>query len=349
MELMGRKFGAVTIGLLAIVLLVIFPLVFDSYRLNLVGKYTAFAFVALGIVLSWGYGGILSLGQGIFFGMGGYMMAMFLKLEASGNQIPDFMVWTSIEKLPSLWVPFHSLIITIILIIVIPTIVSFIFSYLIFKKRVDGVYFAIVTLALTLTATVLIVGKPGYTGGANGITDFSTLLGLDIVSDSSKRIIYIVEVLILSVLMFVSYSIRCSRYGKILIAIRDNESRVRFSGYNTAYYKAFVFAIAAMFSAIGGAFFSLQAGLISTSDMGVMASVEMVIYAAVGGRLSIPGAVVGAIAIGFLKSYLSESFPEIWLYFLGGIFIFVVLFLPEGFAGLVSQRSRSIKKLGGLL
>ncbi len=331
--------------LLTAILLIGFPLLFDSYSLNLAGKYTAFAFVAVGIVLSWGYGGILSLGQGIFFGLGGYMMAMFLKLEASGAQMPDFMVWASIEKLPAFWTPFHSLTITIVLILFIPMAVAFLFSYAVFKKRVGGVYFAIVTLALTLTLTVLIIGNPGDTGGANGITDFSTLLGFDIIGDLAKRTIFLVETVLLSLLMFVAYFVKCSRYGKVLVAIRDNEDRVRFSGYNTAYYKAFVFCLSAGYSAVGGAFFALQAGMISTSDIGVVASIEMVIYAAVGGRLSIPGAVIGALTIGFLKSYLSNSFPGTWLYFLGSIFILVVLVLPNGFAGLVDQIFKGNKRL----
>lgn len=328
------------IGILVAVLLIGFPLLLDSYTLNEAGKYLAFGFVAVGIVLSWGYGGILSLGQGIFFGMGGYVIAMYLKLEASGTNVPDFMQWTGIEKLPAAWVPFHSFTVTVLTIVLVPTISAFLFSYAVFKKRVGGVYFAIVTMAMALTTTVLIIGNSGYTGGANGITNFSTLLGMDIVSDSSKESIFIVEVIILAIAMVAAYFVKCSRFGKILVAIRDNEDRVRFSGYNTAYYKAFVFGAAALLAAIGGAFFSLQAGLISTTNIGVVASIEMVIYAAVGGRLSIPGAVVGALLIGFLKSYLSNTFPEIWLYFLGCVFIFVVLVLPNGLASIPDRIAR---------
>ena len=336
MKAFARRSEAISIALVML-LLVLLPMVLDPFRLSLVSKYMAYAFVAIGIVLTWGYGGILSLGQGVFFGGGGYMMAMFLKLEASAPNLPDFMVWSSVEKLPVWWEPFHSLTLTLLLMFAVPATLAYLFSYAIFKKRVSGVYFAIVTLALALTMTVLIVGQQGDTGGANGITDFRTLLGMDIIGDASKRVLYIVQSVVLAVVMVLALVMVRSRFGKILIAIRDREDRVRFSGYNTAHMKAFVFMVAAVLSSIGGAFFSLQTGLISPTVVGVVSSIEMVIYAAVGGRLSIPGAVIGALLIGFLKSYLSETFPEGWLYFLGALFILVVVVMPNGLAGLVDQ------------
>ncbi|GER13869.1 urea ABC transporter permease subunit UrtC [Variovorax boronicumulans] len=327
-----RDLGAMVAVL--VLLAVVLPLTLDAFRLNLVSKYLAFAFVAVGVVLTWGYGGVLSLGQGMFFGLGGYMMAMFLKLEASAPELPDFMVWSSVEQLPTWWQPFHSLGWTVVGILVVPAVLAYVFSYAIFKRRVSGVYFAIVTLSLALTLTVVVVGQQGDTGGANGITDFRTLLGWDIAGDEAKRTMYFVEVAAIALVMMVSLAIVRSRFGKLLIAIRDKEDRVRFSGYNTAHMKAFVFAVAAVLSAIGGAFYSLQVGLIAPGVIGVVASVEMVIYAAVGGRLSIPGAVIGALLIGFLKSYLSETFPEGWLYVLGAVFILVVWAMPNGLAGL---------------
>lgn len=337
MQLIQRRTdipGAVAV---VVLLAIVMPMVLDPFRLNLIGKYLAFAFVAIGIVLTWGYGGILSLGQGVFFGLGGYMMAMFLKLEASAPELPDFMVWSSVEQLPTWWLPFKSLGWTLLGIFVVPAVVAYLFSYAIFRRRVSGVYFAIVTLSLALTLTVVVVGQQGDTGGANGITDFRTLLGMDILSDDSLRALYFVEVGFLAVVMALALAIVRSRFGKILIAIRDREDRVRFSGYDTAHMKAFVFACGAVLASIGGAFFTLQVGLISPSVIGVVASVEMVIYAAVGGRLSIPGAVIGALLIGFLKSYLSETFPEVWLYFLGAVFILVVWVMPNGLAGLKDQ------------
>lgn len=323
-----------------VLLIAILPAVLDPFRWNLVGKYLTFGFVAIGIVLTWGYGGVLSLGQGVFFGLGGYMMAMFLKLEASAPNLPDFMVWSSVEQLPTWWMPFHSLGWTVLGILVVPAAAAYLFSYAIFRRRVGGVYFAIVTLALALTLTVTIVGQQGSTGGANGITDFQTLLGWSINSSFSRLVLYFVEVTMLAVAMIVSLGIVRSRFGRVLIAIRDREDRVRFSGYNTAHMKAFVFAVAAMLSSIGGALYSLQVGMIAPSVIGVAASVQMVIYAALGGRLSIPGAVVGALLIGFLQSYLSESFPESWLFFLGSIFILVVWVMPNGLAGLGEQLLR---------
>jgi len=323
--------------LAVIALLVVMAAVLDPFRLNLMGKYMSFAFVALGVVLLWGYGGVLSLGQGLFFGAGGYMMAMFLKLEASAPELPDFMVWSSIEQLPLWWQPFRSLALTLLLIVVLPSVLAYLFAYAIFRKRVGGVYFAIVTLSLALTGTVLIIGQQGGTGGANGITDFRTLLGMDIVGDDAKQALYMVEVAALAAAMALCLALMRSRFGKVLIAIRDKEDRVRFSGYDTAHMKAFVFAISALLSSIGGAFYSLQVGLISPSAVGVAASIEMVVYAAVGGRLSIPGAVIGALLVGFLKSYLSEAFPEFWLYFLGALFIAVVAFMPLGIAGVIHR------------
>ena len=334
---MQRRSDVLAVLLVTLLLAVVLPASLDPFRLNLIGKYLAFGFVAVGIVLTWGYSGVLSLGQGMFFGLGGYMMAMFLKLEASAPELPDFMVWSSVEQLPAWWQPFHSLGWTLLAIFLIPAVLAYVFSYAIFRKRVSGVYFAIVTLSLSLTLTVVVIGQQGDTGGANGITDFRTLLGWDILSDTAKRTMYFIEVAAMVLVMVLSLAIVRSRFGKILIAIRDHEDRVRFSGYDTAHMKAFVFAIAAVLSSIGGAFYSLQVGLIAPGVIGVVASVEMVIYAAVGGRLSIPGAVVGALLIGFLKSYLSEIFPESWLYFLGAVFIFVVWVMPNGLAGLTDH------------
>jgi urea transport system permease protein len=337
MRSLVRQPELVAVTLVSLLLLVVFPLVLDPFRLNLMGKYMSFGFVALGVVLAWGYGGILSLGQGIFFGMGGYMMAMFLKLEASAPELPDFMVWSSVEKLPLWWEPFHSLTFTLLCLVIVPAALSYLFSFLIFKKRVGGVYFSIVTLSLALAMTVLIVGQQGDTGGANGITDFRTFMGMDIIGDDSKMVLYFVQSVAVSVAMFLAMAVVRSRFGKILIAIRDREDRVRFSGYDTAHIKAFVFMLAAVLSSIGGAFYSMQVGLIAPSVVGVSASVEMVIYAAVGGRLSIPGAVIGALLIGFLKSYLSETLPEGWLYFLGALFILVVMAMPNGLAGVLTR------------
>lgn len=333
----GNKAGWLGFASLAILLLIVFPSVLGTFRLSLISKYLVFAVVGVGIVLSWGYGGILSLGQGIFFGLGGYLMAMYLKLAASSPNLPDFMVWSSTTVLPWWWEPYHSLAITLISILVLPGILAFTLSYAVFRKRVSGVYFAIITLALALTMTVIIVGQQGYTGGANGITEFKTLAGMDIISKGSKKILYFVQVLFVFLVMGIATAIIKSRLGRILIAIRDREDRVRFSGYDTALFKAFAFTVGAIFASIGGALYSIQVGLITPTLVGAVASIEMVIYVAVGGRLSIVGAVYGALLVGWARSVISESFPTLWLFFIGGLFIVIPMLLPSGLAGLFSR------------
>src|SRR6201991_2188780 len=331
---------------LALLLLVILPLALDIFRLNLVAKYLTYAFVAIGLVLCWGYGGILSLGQGVFFGLGGYCMAMFLKLEASSVEntkiqstpgIPDFMDWNQITSLPLFWKPFHSLTLTIAAVILVPRIFALIIGAAMCKRRVGGTYFAIITQAVAAILTILIVGQQGYTGGINGMTDLRTLLGWDIRPDHAKIVLYFFEVGCLFVCIFIAQFIRHSKLGRILVAMREKEDRVRFSGYSVANFKIFAFCIASIFAAIGGAMFALQVGFMSPSFVGIVPSIEMVIYTAVGGRLSILGAVYGTLLVNFAKTSLSESFPELWLFGLGGLFIAVVLAFPNGLAGIWSD------------
>lgn len=318
---------------MALMLLVVLPMVLDPFWMGNLGKYVSFAFVAVGLVLAWGYCGILSLGQGIFFGIGGYAMAMYLKLEASAPNLPDFMEWSSVETLPLWWGPSKYFAFTVLEILLLPILIAFPFSYAIFRKRVSGVYFAIVTIALAMTMTVLIIGQQGDTGGANGITDFKSLLGYDVISPAARLNIYYLEAVLLIIVAVLAAMLLHTRFGKLLIAIRDREDRVRFSGYDTAMVKAFVFTIAAVLSSIGGALFTLQVGLTSPTLIGAVASVEMVIFAALGGRVSVPGAILGALVVGFTKSWLSEQFPQTWLFMLGLMFIASVGLLPNGIAG----------------
>ncbi len=329
--------------ILSVLILVVLPLALDGFRLNLVGKYLTYAFVAIGLVLCWGSAGILSLGQGIFFGLGGYCMAMYLKLEASTPEatkiqstpgIPDFMDWNQITELPWFWVPFNSLPFTLLAIILVPTIFAFIIGAAMFKRRVGGVYFAIITQAIAAILTILIVGQQGYTGGINGITDLRTLNGWDIRSDTAKTILYFVCALLLIGSLLLAQLVRRSKLGRLLVAMRDKEDRVRFSGYDVANFKIFVFCFAAAVAAVGGAMFTLQVGFMSPSFVGIVPSIEMVIFAAVGGRLSLFGAVYGTLLVNFAKTSLSESFPELWLLGLGGLFIAVVIAFPTGLAGL---------------
>ncbi len=340
--------------ILTVLLLVVLPFSLDVFRLGLAAKYLSLGFCAVGIVLIWGYGGILSLGQGVFFGLGSYMMAMFLKLESTssdssaqalssffGSNLPDFMVWNSVEKLPWWWEPFHYAWFTLPAILIIPPLLAFGLAYAVFRQRVGGVYFSIVTLSLSAILSIMIIGQQGVTGGVNGINDFRTFLGINLDTDQAKISLYLIIAALLLLCVAVGMFIVKSRLGKVLVAIRDREDRVRFSGYDPALFKAFIFAVAALFSSIGGAMFSIQQSLASPSLVGIGPSVEMVIYAAVGGRMSLLGAVYGSILVGTAKTFFSENFVQYWIYFIGFLFVFVVMFLPEGLAGLL-QRIRGM-------
>ncbi|MCJ2029337.1 urea ABC transporter permease subunit UrtC [Methylobacterium sp. J-043] len=349
----------VSLALLAGVILVVLPLVLDGFRLNLVGKYLTYAFVALGLVICWGYAGILSLGQGVFFGLGGYCMAMYLKLEASSVEntkiqstpgIPDFMDWNQITELPWFWHPFQSLPLTLLLVVAVPVAFAFLISVAMFKRRVGGTYFAIITQAIAAILTILIVGQQGYTGGINGITDLRTLHGWDIRQDSAKFILYFVNGGLLIGCILMAQYVKKSKLGRILVAMREKEDRVRFSGYSVAGFKVFAYCLAAAFAAIGGAMFTLQVGFMSPSFVGIVPSVEMVIYTAVGGRLSLFGAVWGTLLVNWAKTSFSESFPDLWLFGLGALFIAVVLIFPNGLAGIWREHiePRLFRKAKGL-
>lgn len=342
----GEKKDIFSLLVLIVFIAVVLPLFLDIFRLNLVGKYLTYAFVAMGLVLCWGFGGILSLGQGVFFGLGGYCMAMFLKLEASDPEttaiqstpgIPDFMDWNQLTELPWFWVPFQSFPVAIIAVLVVPTFFAFIIGVAMFKRRVGGVYFAIITQAIAAILTILIIGQQGLTGGVNGITDLRTMLGWDIRDDSSKYILYYVNIILLVICILIGKFITTGRVGKLLLALKDKEDRVRFSGYDVSNYKIFIFCVAATFSAIGGAMFALQVGFMSPSFIGIVPSIEMVIFAAVGGRISLIGAVYGTMLVNYGKTLFSESFPEMWLFLMGALFIGVVVAFPNGLAGVYAK------------
>jgi urea transport system permease protein len=247
------------------------------------------------------------------------------------------MAWNSVEELPWWWEPFHYAWFTIPAILIIPPLVAFAISYLNFRKRVSGVYFAIVTLAISSIMMVVIIGNQGLTGGVNGINDFKTFMGMDLDNDRAKMVLYFITAVLLLLAVMVGRFILKSRAGRVLVAIRDLEDRSRFSGYDPAMFKAFIFAVAALFASIGGAMFTIQWGLASPALVGIVPSIEMVIYAAVGGRLSLIGAVYGAFLVGYAKTVFSENFVEYWIYFVGGLFVVVVMFLPKGLAGLIEN------------
>jgi urea transport system permease protein len=340
---LGGKKGAIELAVLAVFILIVMPLWLDIFRLNLVGKYLTYAFAAVGLVMVWGYGGILSLGQGVFFGIGGYCMAMFLKLEASDPVstmhqttpgIPDFMDWNQVTHLPLFWEPFHSLTFSLVAVILLPVLLAYVISTAMFKRRVGGVYFSIITQAICAILTILVVGQQGLTGGINGITDLKTIHGWNINTDSAKYILYFISgTLLLCVIMLCRF-ILSSKFGRLLLAMRDKEDRVRFSGYDVANFKIFTFCVGAAISAIGGAMFTLQVGFMSPSLIGIVPSIEMVIFAAIGGRMSLIGAVYGTLLVNYGKSAFSESFPSLWLFLMGSLFIGVVMFFPNGLAGL---------------
>lgn len=339
---------------IAVLLLVILPLGLDVFRLNLVSKYLTFAFVAIGLVMCWGAGGILSLGQGVFFGLGGYCMAMYLKLEAakadigctraqqevgecivqSTPGIPDFMDWASMTELPFFWLPFESFPLTIVMILIVPTILAYFVGLAMFKRRVGGVYFAIMTQAMAAALSILIIGNAGYIGGFNGITDLRTLHGWDIRTDDAKVVFYFVTVVLVLIALFASQLILKSKLGRVLVAMRVHEDRARFSGYDVANFKIFAFCFGALLAGVGGAMFTLNVGFIHPTFVGIVPSIEMVIFCAVGGRFSIYGAVYGALLVNLAKTVFSEAYPELWLFAMGAMFIGVVMAFPDGLAGL---------------
>ncbi len=348
----GGRSGLTNIGALAALLLLVLPMSLDIFRLNLVGKYLTYGFVGLGLVWLWGKAGVLSLGQGVFFGLGGYCMAMFLKLEASDPVstkiqstpgIPDFMDWNQITKLPFFWTPFKHLWFSLGAIVLVPSLIALVIGFAMFKRRVGGVYFAVITQALALILSLAIDGNQGYTGGRNGITDLKTLMGWDIRTKHAQYVLYFVTCFLLLGAILVSQWLLSGKMGKMLLAMRDKEDRVRFSGYDVSAFKIFIFCLAAALSGLGGALFVLQVGFISPSLVGIVPSIEMVIFAAVGGKTSLYGAIYGTLVVNAGKSLFSESFPQLWLFLMGGLFIAVVVLFPNGLAG-VFEMAR--KKLG---
>lgn len=319
-------------SLAALLVLLCLPLLLSDFRLNLMGKFLTFAIAAIGLDLLWGYAGVLSLGHGVFFSLGAYCLAMYLKLQ--GEELPDFMVWSGLAGLPWFWRPFRHLWVALPMALIVPALFALIIGWPTFRARIKGVYFSILTQALALVFSIFFIGQQPYTGGTNGMTNFQTILGYSLSDSSTMRVLYLVTVMVLAVVFFFSRWLVNTRMGRILVAVRDGENRLRFLGYNPALFKGGVFVFSAALAGLAGALYVPQVGIISPSMMGIQPSVEMAIWVAVGGRGTLNGAVIGALAVNGAKSYLSESFPDIWLYFLGALFIGVVLFFPDGLAGL---------------
>lgn len=324
-------------------LLIFAPLFLSDFRVNLLGKFVSYAILAIGLDLIWGYTGILSMGHGVYFGLGAYAMAMYLKLEAAHGKLPDFMSWSGQEVLPWFWQPFSSSALALTLSIVIPAALALLIGFLTFKNRIQGVYLSILSQALAVIFVVLFVGQQAYTGGTNGLTNYSTIFGFSLASEDTKLVLYYVALGLLILTYALCSFIVNSRLGRILVAIRDGENRVRFSGYNPAVYKIFVYALSAALAGMAGAIYVPQVGIISPAEMGIVPSIEMVIWVAIGGRGTLIGAVIGAILVNALKSGISESFPDIWSYFIGMVFIAVVLFMPSGIVGLIRKLTQKLK------
>jgi len=321
------------------------PFLLSPYDLNLLARFLALAILALGLVLIWGHGGILSLGQGVFFGLGGYVLAMHMKLAAlPAGEIPDFLVWSGRDALPWWWAPFTSSSVTVAAILILPTLIAALFAWSVFHRRVGGTYFALITQALALAFATLLISRQETTGGFNGLTDFSSLFGFELGDSGVINALYWTTLAILVLAFAGLKALLASRFGMLLRAMRDGENRVRFLGYSPTPFKVIAFAIAGMLAGISGALFTVHAGVISPALVGVVPSIEMVIWVAIGGRYSLAGAIAGALLINIARDDVSSAFPELWLYLMGLLFVGVVTLLPNGLAGLASTRPKFAKR-----
>lgn len=317
------------------------PWVVSPYELSLLGRFLALSILALGLVLVWGEGGILTLGQGLFFGLGGYVLAMHLKLAAlNPGDVPDFMTLSGRSDLPWWWQPFSSPWVALGAVLVVPGVLAALFAWAMFCRRVVGVYFALITQALALCFATFLVSQQDTTGGFNGLTDFSTLLGFDLAAKNTVWTLYWVTVALVTLSYLGLRWLMRSPFGTLLRATRDGENRVRFLGHDPTPYKVAAFTVSAMLAGIGGALFTLHAGVVSPALVGVVPSIEMVIWVAVGGRCSLWGAIAGTLLVNFAKDEISSALPDLWLYALGVVFILVVTLMPRGVAGAIENALR---------
>jgi urea transport system permease protein len=320
---------------LIVVAALVLPALLPPFRLNLLGRFLSLGIVALGIDLIWGYTGMLSLGQGIFFALGGYALGMYLQLDSlEPGQLPEFFSLYGVKSLPAFWQPFNSPLFTFFAIWVIPALVAGGLGYLVFRNRIKGVYFSILTQAALLVFFNFFNGQQKLINGTNGLkTDTAVIFGQLVGSDGMQRALFWITVLLaIGAFLLCSWLTR-GRFGDALIAIRDDEPRLRFTGYNPTAYKTVVFAVAGALAGISGALYTVQSGIVSPQYMAVPFSIEMVIWVAVGGRGTLIGAVLGAVLINYAKSLVSEALPETWLFIQGALFLLVVTALPDGLVG----------------
>lgn len=324
------------VGAIALFFIIVVPRVLPGFWLNSMGRFLALAIVALGIDLIWGYTGLLSLGHGVLFTLGGYALAMHLKMQIPANAsspLPEFMSLYGVDQLPWFWAPFASFPFTALAIFLIPGIVAGVLGYLIFRNRIRGVYFSILTQATTIIFFNFFNGQLKMFNGTNGLTDFKTLLGYDVNKFVPQYYFYVATVVFLVLAYGLCRWLTSGRFGRLLVAIRDDEPRMRFTGYDPTGFKVLVFAVSGALAGIAGALYTVQTGIISPGTMNIAFSIEMVIWVAVGGRATLVGAILGALVVNFAKSLLSIKFPDIWLFFQGGLFLVVVMFLPDGILG----------------
>jgi len=335
------------LGLFAIVFVVVLPLAnalgfLSDYYLNLFGKYLSLAILALGMDLIWGYTGILSLGQAIFFAIGAYSIGMHMMLEGSGKgvygePVPDFMIWNQVYQLPLFWKPYKHFAFALGSSVLLPAALAALVGFLTFRRRLRGTYFAILTQAIAFAVWLMINRNEMRLGGTNGLTDFKSILGFSLSHPATLRALYIGSAVLLVVSFLLSRWLVRSKTGLVLQAIRDNERRLEFLGYNVASYKIFVFAISAALAGLSGLLYAPQVGIITPSQVGVLPSLEIVIWVAFGGRGTLWGGLLGAISINWLRSVLTATYPSLWPIILGGLFVTVILFFPQGLVGLGSR------------
>ena len=340
---------------MAVFLIIVMPALnmlghIEDFTLNLWGKYLCYGIMAISIDLLWGYTGLLCLGQALFFTLGGYMMGMHLmlmigKLGAYNSDLPDFMVFLGHTKLPSFWEPFYSFPFALAMVFLVPGLLAFVFGYLAFRSRIKGVYFSILTQALTYGASLLFFRNDIIMGGNNGFTDFRTVLGANLRDPATQRVLYMLTAILLVLVIWGCKWLTNSRFGLIQRAIRDSENRVLFSGYSTAGFKLFVFVLCAMIAAAAGALYVPQVGIINPSEMTTEKSLEAVVWVALGGRGTLVGPVVGAVSVNALKSWATRAYPDLWILILGGSFVLVVMFMPKGIVGIPGQINGLITKL----
>ncbi|WBB53291.1 urea ABC transporter permease subunit UrtC [Verrucosispora sp. WMMD573] len=332
-----RYRAAVGFAFGAALLFAVAPLLLSDFRLSLLAKYLCVAMVAVGIGLAWGRGGMLTLGQGVFFGLGGYAMAMHLKLADAGpGNMPDFMMlYGQLDELPLWWRPFASPWFALPATVLLPMAVAFVLGSLVFRRRVRGAYFAILSQALAAAMVILLIGQQGTTGGTNGLTDIQGFFGYDLDDPVNQRMVYFIIAGTLLALLAVARHLMQSRYGELLVAVRDSEERVRFLGYDPATVKLVAYVVAAGMAGLAGALFVPAVGIISPALIGIVPSIEFVIGVAIGGRATLLGPVLGAVAVAWARTALSERFPGTWTYLQGLLFVVVVAFLPGGLASLI--------------